>query len=1144
MADWTPFGLFCDENYPLMRQLKPFRFFDDAAQKKILESAWTKLGGKNKQYYINEAAKQPINANTRYTALKNMKEADSSEDDDDYAFEIYRTEIRLILLQDPAFVKDHYHELKAVIKEGWIGLSEEQRLDFYERAVLATEDGYTGNSQKKQTSVIRGKFFGEGPKHLDLKYMNGAQGFHQTRSTEWTSHDYKILTNPIDTAAFEEFANVMHAEKPSLVGKTIWNKWMNLKPKERESYYLKAFQTAASIDADTLFLLEKQRSTQSDRTNFMHNYTEKHELEQAWNDISEEVRKIYIDKALNYYLERDQNPKTRFLGIYDYNKDKFMARATTIDDVNAELTPRLPLSFVHKDNEKNAFLVYMEKTRPQLLKQPGMVQKRFWEVNLVLWKQWCALSEGEQQPYYDTVRRYLQIRRKLKGWQLEAWKILGEDYKHRRAFFALDAEAKAKHAEVAMHNRKILLKKFPDLHEYYFWILPERTRYDLEYASSSSKSSLVDTVKNKAKGDSEELNNAYSPKYDYLMYTDVSDINAFEEYENDVEAMASKYITTNVWWRQFVNLTDEERNVYYDRAIETEAAKQSRILFAEDNCTVTKKSKKDQAYADEMPRLNEAWKNLSAPAKKYYVDLAKKELLKREKHKPEDHYFTNNAVYFSDIEVDNIHCDGHLVPKYSHVMHDFAKPEKNALTVYLKKHFTELYNEPGMADKRYFQLCLVLEQRFMNLSDEERQTYLDIVQVINNINGEIRNLPVTTKGVYYQKHKTLEHWQTANDEEKAVWQEEAKQNLKTLMEKFPALTEHFHWMVYRETSTESKATATNAKTAATEEPAVTNETTEDTSKEASGTWEVVNDNKAQKEASAPDAEITSPVVPETDNSSKTLSDKPTVGDYASEESDSSSASWEVVKDKTIPQEVEEGKFEKLDSELSGNVETLANTVEPTIDAKMDKQEATSVKAASALQEPAVDGNTSEDSESSTTWEVIKDEQSTPEEAASKTANTDAVEVAVHEDKSESSELAETLNLRKQLGIETSPELLEFILNATTAEKLSSAATCEVVDNEKKTGEDEPEPSNSVDTAAVPENAQESSANSTQAKKTPTAFMFYKKAMRRLNADQNFGKKDNVSQRQALISDWKKLSNEDKAVYFEKERLARLQLEKQ
>uniref|UniRef100_A0A7E4W222 HMG box domain-containing protein n=1 Tax=Panagrellus redivivus TaxID=6233 RepID=A0A7E4W222_PANRE len=1119
MTDCTlPLTRFCAENILLMRQLKPFRSYDEASQKRLLESAWTKLGGKNKQYYVNEAAKQPINANTRYLGLKNMREVDPFKNGEDDAFETYRTEMRLILLQDPAFVKDHYHELQAVIQEGWKGLSEEQRLDFYERAVLATKDGYTEKVEKKSATVVGARIFGDVIKYFDQRYLrhNTPYGCGLTRGTEWTSHDYKVLTNPIDSAAFEQFANIVHAEEPSLVGKAIWRKWMDLNHEERESYYAKAFQTAASVDADTLFVMEKRTIARNNDYNSMMAYTaEQKELQQAWNDISEEVRKIYIDRALNYYLERDQNPKTRLVGIYDYHKELYLARVTTIDDMNAELMPRLPLSFVDSDNEKNAFLVYMEKTRPELLKQPEMLQKRFWEVNLVLWKQWNTLSEGEQQPYYDTVRRYLQIQSKLNGWKLEAWNVYSKGYnpyESRYQYAMLDTEAKKRYGKIALQNRKTLLKKFPDLHDYYFWIKPG---YDIEHAPKSTSNSSSNADENKEKHVSQEQNNAYSPKFGFFMYADSCDMNAFDEYRNEVMEMASKYMSINVWWKQFANLTDKERNAYYDRAFKKLATKRARNLFSEDNCTRIRTSENDQAYADEMPRLKEAWKTLSIPAQNYYIELAEQKLREREKEMPEDSNFKMQTAYHRNIELDYFPRNGCLVTKYTQMMYDSGKPEKKAFAVYLKKHFTELYNQPEMANKRYFQLCLILEQRFMNLSDEERQIYLDIVQVINTINGEIRNLPVTTRDVYYLKHKTLKHWQSANDEEKAVWQEEAKQNLKTLMEKFPALTEHFHWMVYRETSTESNVTATS-------------KATEEASKEAesSSTWEVVNDNNAQKvkeTASTTDAEIITAVVPEAveqkDASSKSLSDEPTVGGYTSKD---------FVKTETSVPDVECSK--------SADTETVKVAV--------SEKNSESAKLAASNKDLFVYNKLLE----------LISSKSMSAELQENPVDTEAAKVAIPDDKSESAKfsvLNKKLNhLKKLLEIvsteSTSAELQKPLLNDTTVEESESAATWKAVDNGKNTEEDAP--SKPTDTEAVEpavsENAPESSANSVQAKKTPTAFMFYKKAMRRLNADQNFGKKDNDSQRQALISGWKKLSDEDKAVYFEKERLARLHLEKQ
>uniref|UniRef100_A0A7E4UUF2 HMG box domain-containing protein n=1 Tax=Panagrellus redivivus TaxID=6233 RepID=A0A7E4UUF2_PANRE len=1057
MADWTlPLTHFCAENYPLMKQLKPFRFYDDASQNKILESAWTKLNEKNRQHYVNTVEYPLSNGNARY---RDMREADSSKDGKDDAFEIYRTEMRLILLQDPAFVKDHYHELETVIQEGWKGLSDEQRLDFYERVVLATEYG------KQQPDAVQS---------LPVK-----------RESQHSVHEDTLLTNESDNYAFYAY---VRDEDCLLDTNTLWKQWKNLSDSTRELIYCSGYYASALNQAERLFIEEKE-IIKPNENNKLEYAAEQEQLRQAWNDLGDTIKHSYVMQTFDDIAQRDRDQKTRFIGKYNYNLDSLLASATPHTDANSHLEILHPFALISDDSEQSAFILYMEKMRPDMLKEPGMAQKRYWEVNLILRDQWNALSKEDQQYYYTTVRRYLEMQKNMSGWKLEAKEVYGQGDD---GFQKLDAETKKKYEDIALQNRKVLLKMYPDLHEYALWTPNKNNKTD---SKASSETKKVDAVKS----DVENITQKSDKPPKVYQYCDSLDKIAFDTYRSTVQTMTSHFMGYEVFWPAFLNLSDEERDVYYDAAIKSESLKKARTLFAKDYGYPVRKLNQDGTFIQELTKMHCTWENLSTPAKQYYINIASENLLENQRKKVFDALYTDESHYEFENEYGSLW--GTLKPK---CVYYGSLDQEKAVMLYLKHHEEELLKEPGMANKRQFQLAMIMEQRFKNLSDEERQPYYDIVNRVKEICDHLNVFHVEGYKIYSKNFGSSQKWKYGSDDEKTVCEQVKKQNMATLLRKFPDVGSYFHWIVYDNKGDKSrsdntitfvqkegmvqnkpieqtqKADATTVETSLPKETTVTNKTTEQASPgaECSGTSEVaINATTIQNEetTSTKDAESTTAVISDgvsQDNSLKRTVET-TVTDDTSKES-KPEGTHEVVKDEKVVQEEQESETNVPTSEEDESVTLETITTE-------------SVKA---------ENETAEASDIATDAQILVD-------------------------------------------------ISEPTINAKTEKQIVSESSTTVAINDKKnTQEDASVKSAEVINVAVPDNESESCGNSTQDKKTPTAFMFYKKAMRRLNADQNFGKKGNVLERQALISDWKKLSDEDKAVYYEKERLARLQLEKQ
>uniref|UniRef100_A0A7E4W3R5 HMG box domain-containing protein n=1 Tax=Panagrellus redivivus TaxID=6233 RepID=A0A7E4W3R5_PANRE len=1035
MSEFLPSTRFCAECFFPAKQLKPFRLYEDAAIKRLLESAWTKLGGKNKHYFVKEAEElAKAGKLTRSAAVPNTVEVGEND-----AFKIYRTEMRLILLQDTVFVRDHFHELEAVIKEGYNELNVTQRLYLNERAILAKLDGYTEKiSKQQQPASVYGKTF---------------------------RHDNIFLTNLIDQHAFDKYANHAQSKDPSLDANTLWTKWMHeLTHHEREFYYQKKLQKYVSYDAEAAFI--KEKSKEKPRTALYSMECVK--LRNTWNDLSDLAQLIYISKSYEKLLKDEQNPLIRF----KKNLAAKFYRTTTVDDITSSLKPIEPYyEFQHScdgsiNMDRFALLVYIEKMRPELLKKPGMVQKRYWEISYILRDQWNALSKEQQQPYYDSVYRYLEIREHLREWKVEKGHVAGWSFDT----YNMDAKTTKREFQIALQNRKVLLKKYPDLLEYFAWVTyadPAKNSHVCVTSKSSSDTKKVDTGAQDVENDTKKSDDFTNTDYYYMMIKDSTDTAAFWQYRRAVETMTTEYVKPCVWWNQFVNLTDEERNVYYDAAFEKQVLRKARSLFAEDNCPIIPQSEDDDEYAKKMPHLREIWEGLSDPAKQYYKDLAEPEVLKRQKEIKENGYVKSKyeSRYDADKKPSEFDDIGHLSFKKGYGTlgrTDYT----TAFNIYLEKQHQQLWKEPGMVDKRYFQVALILEQRFKDLSDEERQPYLDMADRVKEIENYFLKLSVDWRFIYTKKDNYSYKYENASEEEEASCKEEAKQNF-----------------VYHNSETVKSPTSQPTKI----------------NKAGDPTLEIIDDNDVQE-----DTETTSAIDAES-----------IVNDNTSEESESVDT-CELVKGENVAVEnntvteknVEKGNTSSLESRPQDDSAT-------TPDATMNPKILAVVKAAAEYKRQVLG-------------------------TQSKLDNCAMQLAALKEELSILRKLVKDITLKS-----TSAELQKPLLNDTTVEESESAATCEFVDDEKNA---EDELSKPTDTEAVEpavfENAPESSANSVQAKKTPTAFMFYKKAMRRLNADQNFGKKDNDSQRQALISDWKKLSDEDKAVYFEKERLARLQLEKE
>uniref|UniRef100_A0A7E4W1Q4 HMG box domain-containing protein n=1 Tax=Panagrellus redivivus TaxID=6233 RepID=A0A7E4W1Q4_PANRE len=917
MTDLTPPSThFCVDNFPLMRHLKPFRFCDDTYQNVILENAWTKLGGKNRQYYLDKAVR-PFYA--LMPKLFDMREGKVTEQDVANAFEIYRTEMRLILLQDPAFVKDHYQEMQTVIEEGWNRLNKEQRLRFYERTIIFTDDSPVTNVFEEQS----------------------ANNPPVERNRTHFTHDNSWLINLLDSLAFDEYAHLARSEDPSLTVDVLWAKWRHeLSHEEREFYYQEAHHTSAWINAPSLFIMEKQ-TIKFDRSKRLEYAAEKKELQKTWEDLSDKAKKVYFNMAYKKCIENDKNLKIRFGGRLTLTHIDPNVRVSTIDDVNSYLAPVPPFNNwqILLNNKKSYVTVYMAKMRPELMKQPGIEKRRYWEINHILNDQWNAMSREEQQPYYDMVHRYLKIHKNLPEWKLDACNVAGMDV---AAFAKLDAETKKKYCQIALQNRKVLLKKYPDLLDYYCCY----TSNTVSDSLSSSDVTESDVVQNNV----EDVDNF--PSYNSIVdvHMNDEDSSAFWQYTNTVATMASERIGQLVWWKQFVNLTDEERNVYYDEAHKKEVLAEAPYLFADDN-SPTWISEEDEAYAKVIPNLFHIWKNLSGPAKQYYIDLAEQKVLKRrnateKKRRIEE---DETAFEFGD-KPDGVR--GLLNSKSS--VSSFNTDQKNALIVYLEKNLADLSKQPGMTDKRYFQLAMILEERFKDLSDEERQPYFDIAKRITSIYEHIKNFPESWSSVYSKKFGHTQRWKDASDKDKIICEEEAKQNVANLIQQFPDVGNYLFWVVKNKSlknlkrKTKSKANKKSTKKASKKT-------------ESSDTLEVVNDvqkNKEPKSVSIPVA-----VSPNVDSSGPRSAELTVKGNIFKDSQ--SIAVGEVDKDENTVLE-----------------ESTTNVIVP---------------------EPQKgDGNTSEDSETAATWEVLNDLKISSEEVATKSADAEAFEVGVPDNKPETS----------------------------------------------------------------------------------------------------------------------------------------------
>uniref|UniRef100_A0A7E4ZZU1 HMG box domain-containing protein n=1 Tax=Panagrellus redivivus TaxID=6233 RepID=A0A7E4ZZU1_PANRE len=883
MADCTlPLNRFCAENILLMRQLKPFRFYDDASQKRLLESAWTKLGGKNKHYFVMAAEEQVETG--KLTALTNLKEVGEND-----AFEIYRTEMRLILLQDPVFVKDHFHELQDVIKDGWKGLNVYRKLCFSKRAVLATQDGYTEKTAEQQRRSV--------------KYFNPNDAF---------------LTNQIDKQAFNEYATLVHAKDPSLNDNALWTKWMHeLTHQEREYYYQKVIQQYVSTNAKLAFIREK---TTKNHKNMPQYSDEGRLLNQAWNDLSDLAQLVYISKSYEKIHEADQNPLTRFKKEHYCDDDYF--RKTAFDDMQSFLQPIHPYydfrGYIAEriNHDRFALRVYVEKVRPELLKKPGMVQKRYWEVSFILRDQWNALSKEEQQPYYDMVSRYLEISKQLSEWKLNEWEVAGMT----SISYKVDAETAKKHRDIALRNRKILQKKYPDLLEYFEWIkiCHSDTTSAAHPSESSSDTKKADAGTEDLENDTKKSDELTNTDFYYMMTMDSTDTAAFWQYRHTVETMTTEYVMPNVWWKQFMNLTDEERNVYYDAAFKKKVLKKARTLFAIDYCPVIGQSTEVEEYAKKMPYLCQTWEGLSDPAKQYYIDLAEPEVLKHENEIKENGKVKREGESCYDVDKKSSEFDGFGFLTNKKGYGAFSKSDyKNAFNIYLQKQHQKVWKEPGMSDKRYFQVALILEQRFKDLSDEKRKPYFDIVSRLKEIAVYRMGLLVDWCSIYSKKNNYSLKYENASEEERAACREEAKQNFVTLMEKFPDLGEYCYWMVYHNSETVKSPTSQPSKIYKAGDP----------------TLEIIYDTDDQK-----GTETTSVIDAES-----------IVNDNTSEESESVDT-WELV----------EGE----------NVAVENNTV---TEKNVEKE----------LQTSPLNATTVEESESAATWEVVDDETDNEEGKPSK-----------------------------------------------------------------------------------------------------------------------------------------------------------------
>uniref|UniRef100_A0A7E4W2Q1 HMG box domain-containing protein n=1 Tax=Panagrellus redivivus TaxID=6233 RepID=A0A7E4W2Q1_PANRE len=530
-------------------------------------------------------------------------------------FAIFVNHKRPELLKEPGMKEKQYFYLNLVLRDRWNTLSIEECQEYESIA----------NSMKKADEETAKK---ESSKPLLIKKLKSSVPKPDNRICA-----PKLLTDEADYDAFLEYSQTTkEAGFTELTEAELWQKWIELSPEEQENYY-------GRVLSDQAFLLYKKDfghvELRQDMSNIVEYELEHAELKKTWDGFAAPTREAYIKQYKENKASEKQKIRENRDSCLVYPPRFFKKSKAVIEKITSRVMLLYPAIITTDiDEEQKAFIAYMEKQRPELLKEPGMDKKRHFHLSLILQQRWNKLCVTKREEYNQIVRRIMLIHKALADFDRDTQKTLKS--LPRWSLYNI---------EMIERSQLQVLRQFDDVDEYYSWMPDGKRRIpindkipEVQLPLGSNRvipnsfmrmnrflasAPITDSEPNPVRLSAPPPSKPWH--FDMSCFTDKTDLEAFNQFKAEVQSMTATNLS-NEWllWEQFVYLEKAQRDSYYDNVQKTKAESKARLLYAKANVVAMQARADNCNYIKKLHELHQEWEKLNAATKNSYLDTHKK----------------------------------------------------------------------------------------------------------------------------------------------------------------------------------------------------------------------------------------------------------------------------------------------------------------------------------------------------------------------------------------------------------------------------------------------------------------------------------------------------------------------------------------
>uniref|UniRef100_A0A7E4VGW4 HMG box domain-containing protein n=1 Tax=Panagrellus redivivus TaxID=6233 RepID=A0A7E4VGW4_PANRE len=770
----TGFEYFSKNKEEQLRQLKSFADKDSAYLTDLILKAWDSFSANDKAIYHEEANVIPADLE-EWIIEKADPEVSDDEDEkdsfnkDEYESEnvdydkyyslskrkepfnfcrigvtyptiIYMREMNSIIVQDASFSSNQKDSIKMLWLGGWILLRQEQREEYGLRS--------------KKNWICRNK----------------GSVYQQIAEKEFAKFE-EALSNEEDHMALTTLRNDLCPHDG--FGDNFMTKMLFFKmtPSQRDEYYEKGYWHRISEKAFELFTKEELTDDHVKGSYCM---------ECDFTNLNDADKKCYLEKA------------AKIVHNYFENLRKGINDTASIEDYDA--IPVFKESRYSWNENRSAFNIYAMKMRPSLLQEPGMADKRNFELNLILQQRWNAMESEDRYIYEECVTQVKEMKEKISERCLCSYNFFQTEKYETIIYSKLSAEEKVKFNEKKLADRRQLLEDYPNLMEYFAWQHAEEPYRQKEY-----KIPEYDTQMKEYPGKPFIIKQIFL-KPDWLETLDPKGImeqEAFYTFAKQLCTHQRDGLDVAAKWQRWLELSDAQKAKYYKKyrlqMIEAEARVQHwRKADPTNNesnmyctrCGFDNLDKSEQnTYMKKAKRIAE--RTMKRDLKKVQNQLAKEE--RDDKRYYRDHVPKHDTTH---LFVEDYYAQYHFKTL---VVSPHRSLESNAFYPYFEKHISSFTKDPDNQHLSYSRICEKVEQSFWDLPEAERKPYFDVV--IRYI--DLKNLLDlhTWADLYFEyvnKDSTLK-FDDLSDEDQAAYEKKVLEARVQLLRDNPDITDYVYF---------------------------------------------------------------------------------------------------------------------------------------------------------------------------------------------------------------------------------------------------------------------------------------------------------------------------------------------------------------